>query len=54
MPAGIGEKLVRLHPDPKAFWFGQFVKFIMRNNSNIENLIKDVKKKLQLSEPYVG
>jgi hypothetical protein len=50
MPAGIGEKLVRLHPDPKAFWFWtqkyEGFKFVDKNhyfqNSKVNNTIYSV------------
>ncbi len=53
LPASIGGKLIRLHPEPKAFWFGQFTKFILRENKLIESLVKNVTKK-QLTKHYVG
>jgi hypothetical protein len=50
----IGYKLVKLHPDPKAFWFGQFIAFILRNNRLIDEMMKNATEKLGLPEVYVG
>ncbi len=54
LPEGIGQRLVQLHSDPKAFWFGQFLHYIMRNNKMIDELIKDASKKIGLPKVYVG
>jgi hypothetical protein len=54
LPKEIGQKLIQLHPDPKAFWFAQFLSFILRNNRNFEALMKNVTEKLQLPKTYVG
>jgi hypothetical protein len=53
-PKEIGHKLIKLHADPKAFWFGQFIGFIMRSNQMIDQLLKKVTEKLELPEIYVG
>ncbi len=43
LPEGIGQRLIQLHPDPKAFWFGQFAHYLMRNNKMIDGLMIDEK-----------
>jgi hypothetical protein len=50
----IGQRLIQLHSDPKAFWFGQFVDYLMRNNKMIDELIKNASKKIGLPKIYVG
>jgi hypothetical protein len=54
LPDGIGQRLIQLHPDPKAFWFGQFIGYIMRNNKMIDELLINASKKIGLPEIYVG
>jgi len=54
MPKSIGQKLIKLHNDPKAFWFGQFIKYILRPNKFINQLMSDAEKKLELPHRYVG
>jgi hypothetical protein len=54
LPDGIGQRLIQLHLDPKAFWFGQFNSYIMRKNKTIDELLINASKKIGLSEIYVG
>jgi hypothetical protein len=54
LPEGIGQRLIILHPDPKAFWFGQFLDYLMRNNKMIDELMMDASKKIGLPKIYVG
>jgi hypothetical protein len=54
LPEKIGHKLVKLHPDPKAFWFGQFIAYILRNNRLIDEVMKNANEKLGLPKVYVG
>jgi hypothetical protein len=54
LPKEIGKKLIKLHPDPKAFWFGEFLSFIMRYNKWFEDLMKNATEKLRLPKTYVG
>jgi hypothetical protein len=54
LPDGIGQRLIQLHPDPKAFWFGQFIGYIMRNNKMIDELMINASKKIGLPKIYVG
>jgi hypothetical protein len=54
LPEGIGQRLIELHPDPKAFWFGQFLDYIMRNNKMFDELIINASKKIGLPKIYIG
>jgi hypothetical protein len=54
LPEGIGQRLIELHPDPKAFWFGQFLDYIMRNNKMFGEMLINASKKIGLPEVYVG
>jgi hypothetical protein len=54
LPEGIGQRLIQLHPDPKAFWFGQFLGYIMRNNKTFDELMINASKKIGLPKIYVG
>jgi hypothetical protein len=54
LPQGIGQRLIELNPDPKAFWFGQFIDYIMRNNKTFDQLLINASKKIGLPEVYVG
>jgi hypothetical protein len=54
LPEGIGQRLYDLHPDPKAFWIGQIVHYLMRNNKIIDELIINAPKKIGLPKIYVG
>jgi hypothetical protein len=48
LPEGIGQKLIKLHPVPNAFWIGQFSHYLMRNNKMIDELMKNASKKIKL------
>jgi hypothetical protein len=54
LPEGIGQRLIELHSDPKAFWFGQFAHYLMRNNKTIDELMINASKKIGLPKIYVG
>ena len=54
LPEGIGQRLIELHPDPKAFWFGQFLDYLMRNNKMFDELMINASKKIELPKIYVG
>jgi hypothetical protein len=54
LPEGIGKRLIELHQDPKAFWIGQFMDYLMRNNKMIDELVINASKKSGLPEIYVG
>jgi hypothetical protein len=54
LPEGIGQRLIELHPDPKAFWFGQFLDYIMRSNKMFDELMINASKKIGLPKIYVG
>jgi hypothetical protein len=54
LPEGIGQRLIELHPDPKAFWIGQIVHYLMRNNKIIDELVINAPKKIGLPKIYVG
>jgi hypothetical protein len=54
LPEGIGQRLIELHPDLKAFWFGQFLDYIMRSNKMFDELIINASKKIGLPKIYVG
>jgi hypothetical protein len=54
LPEEIGHKLAKLHPDPKAFWFGPFIAYILRNNRLINEVMKNATEKLGLRKVYVG
>ncbi len=53
LPEGIGQRLIELHPDPKAFWFGQFAHYLM-GNKLIDELMTNASKKIGLPKVYVG
>jgi hypothetical protein len=50
----LGQKLVKLHADPKAFWFGQFSAFIIRKTQKIDETLKRAENKFDLPQTYVG
>jgi hypothetical protein len=52
LPEEIGHKRVKLHPDPKAFWCGQFIAYILRNRL-IDEVMKNATEKLG-PKLYVG
>jgi hypothetical protein len=54
LPEGIGQRLIELHPDPKAFWFGQFLDYLMRNNKMFDELMINATKTIGLPKIYVG
>ncbi len=53
-PSELGQKLIKLHADPKAFWFGQFSAFIMRKTQKIDETLKRAENKFDLPQIYVG
>jgi len=54
LPEGMGQRLIELHSDPKAFWFGQFAHYLMRNSKMIDELMISASKKIGLPKIYVG
>jgi hypothetical protein len=54
LPEGIGQRLIELHPDPKAFWFGQFLDYLMRNSKMFDEMMINASKKIGLPKIYVG
>ncbi len=52
LPKGIGDQLMKLHPEPKAFWFGQFIKYILRHSS-VESIIRKATQIFELPDIYV-
>jgi hypothetical protein len=54
LPEGIGQRLIQLHSDPIAFWFGQIIDYIMRNNKMFGELMINASKKIGLPKIYVG
>jgi hypothetical protein len=54
LPEGIGQRLIQLHPNPRAFWFGQFIGYSMRSNKMFDELLINASKKIGLPKLYVG
>lgn len=55
IPADLAPQLSRLHPDPAAWWIGQFVQYVLRYQPATQEMIDRVMTDLQISSgPIVG
>lgn len=54
LPKDIAEPLIQHHDDPYAWWLGQFMGYIMRPSSSLQNSIDKMKQSLQFRHPIVG
>ncbi|XP_022664901.1 alpha-(1,6)-fucosyltransferase-like [Varroa jacobsoni] len=54
IPVDVAETLVRYHQEPYAWWFGQFIGYILRPSSLTEELVQQAKQLLGFKSPIVG
>ncbi|XP_064469233.1 alpha-(1,6)-fucosyltransferase-like [Ornithodoros turicata] len=54
IPDDIATELVGLHTDPYAWWFGQFVAYIMRPSVSLFDNLRETKRNITFRSPIVG
>uniref|UniRef100_A0A1A9WL33 GT23 domain-containing protein n=1 Tax=Glossina brevipalpis TaxID=37001 RepID=A0A1A9WL33_9MUSC len=54
IPNDFGSRLIRLHDEPKVWWVGQFLKYMIRPQKDVKDFLKNMMIKLGWSKPIVG
>uniref|UniRef100_A0A6V7IEL6 Alpha-(1,6)-fucosyltransferase n=1 Tax=Bracon brevicornis TaxID=1563983 RepID=A0A6V7IEL6_9HYME len=54
VPADLAPRIQKLHGHPLVWWVGQVLKFLMRPQDNVKNVIEYSKEKLGFVKPIVG
>lgn len=54
VPADLAPRLARLHGHPLSWWVGQFLKYLLRPQATISDLLKNTEEKLGFKGPIVG
>ncbi|KAJ1522729.1 hypothetical protein ONE63_001889 [Megalurothrips usitatus] len=54
VPADLAPRLARIHGQPLAWWVGQFLKYLLRPQPAINELLQSTEKKLGFKGPIVG
>ena len=54
IPRDLSERIIKLHGDPKAWWIGQVVKYIMRYQPKTQQMIDEAMKEIKFRNPIVG
>ena len=54
IPADLADRLIRLHGDPIVWWVAQFVKFMMRPQSGLQEVLDAAVSSQKLERPVVG
>lgn len=54
VPADLAPRLARLHGHPLSWWVGQFLKYLLRPQPAISDLLKNTGDKLGFQGPIVG
>lgn len=54
VPADIAPRLEKIHGHPLVWWVGQVLKYLMRPQENVKNLLESSKEKLGFEKPIVG
>ena len=53
-PRQISERLIRLHGDPRVWWLGQFMRYLLRPQPWLKKAIAENQKKSGFQTPCVG
>ena len=54
IPADLADRLIRLHGDPIVWWVAQFVKFMMRPQSGLQEVLDAAVSSQKMERPVVG
>lgn len=54
IPDDLAPRISRIHGDPIVWWIGQFLKYLLRPQPNIEKMFAQHKEKLGFEQPIVG
>ncbi|XP_071440949.1 alpha-(1,6)-fucosyltransferase [Hetaerina americana] len=54
VPRDLAPRLARLHGDPIVWWVGQFLKFLLRPQPNVQKMLDSTARKLGFQRPIVG
>lgn len=54
VPKDLAPRIQRLHGDPTVWWIGQFIKYMLRPQSHLKEMLDNTEKSLGLVHPIVG
>ncbi|XP_065201965.1 alpha-(1,6)-fucosyltransferase [Planococcus citri] len=54
IPEDLSARIIRIHGDPIVWWVGQFLKYLLRPQSNIKRMLSEYEEKLGFKKPIVG
>ncbi|XP_054709402.1 alpha-(1,6)-fucosyltransferase-like [Uloborus diversus] len=54
LPKDLGPRILRLHENPLAWWYGQFLKYLMRPNHQLNNALNRVFQDLNFTKGVLG
>lgn len=54
IPRDLSERIMRIHGDPIVWWVSQFLKYLLRPQSETAQMLAEGEKELGLSKPIVG
>ena len=54
IPADLAPRLLRLHGHPFAWWVGQFLKYLLRPQPQLQETLAATEKRLHFKNPIVG
>lgn len=54
LPQDLGERIVRIQGNPLAWWYGQFLSYLMRPNEQLQSFISASLNQMNFSKGIVG
>ena len=54
IPRDLADRIIRIHGDPIVWWVSQFLKYLLRPQSDTENMLAEAEKDQGLTKPIVG
>lgn len=54
IPEDLSARITRIHGDPIVWWVGQFLKYLLRPQPNIKQMLGEYEEKLGFKKPIVG
>lgn len=54
IPKDLSERIIRLHGNPIVWWLSQFIKYLLRPQDSIQQLLNNIEAKLDFKHPVVG
>jgi hypothetical protein len=54
IPSELAERLEKLHGEPHVWWVGQFMKYILRPQPHVQQMLDEAKAQAGIQSPVVG